>query len=43
MIRTPPAEVRAQGFMREIRWNLRHNWPWYVAVAAVAFLVGHFI
>jgi hypothetical protein len=43
VIRTPPATIRAQGFMHELRWNLRHNWAWYVAVAAVSLLVGYLL
>ena len=41
MIRTPPADVRAQGFMHEIRWSLRHNWAFYLAVDAVSLLLGY--
>ena len=43
MIRTPPADVRARGFMHETRWNLRHNWAWYVIVAAAFLLLGYWL
>lgn len=46
IVKTPPAEVRAQGFWREVSWSLRHNRVLYCAEAAASlvagFLAGHF-
>lgn len=41
--RTPPAEIRARGFLAEVRWSLRRNWMWYAGMAVAFLLLGYWL